>query len=117
MPSDWDGTVETVRERQALDTRWIAGIAVGTVLFLVASLGALWLFYGATGKSSPQAPVTPFSAPAPPGQRTVDPNGPERDQTPAGHTGDATLMPIEDAMRRVVARGDKAYDPPEGDAP
>ena len=56
MPSEWESSLPAVRQRQDLDTRWIAGVAGGTAVLLALSLWGIWFFYAAGGKLADHPP-------------------------------------------------------------
>src|SRR5690349_8635975 len=119
MSSDWEATLETVRQRQSLSTRWILATGCGAAIFLAASLGGLWVFYAAEGQRPVAPSATQFPQPALQDEPGADLRKLIATQIERLHryawsdsAGGVVQVPIERAMQIVAGRGDKAYDPP-----
>lgn len=123
MPSeaDWEGKIETIREREGLNSWAVVGVGAGTAVFLAATLGALWLFYNAMGQYGTWPSPAHYAGP----QLQSDPAGDLRDllQTQTkelqsygwvDRAQGVIRVPIDRAMAIVAARGAAAYDPPAG---
>ena len=101
-----------IREDASLQTPSVSSRAVwlsvaGFLLFTVLSMAALHFFFGDKIARSPP-PVAEFKEPRLQSE-------PRRDRSEVESAQRARLehgrMSIDDAMARIVARGDKAFDP------
>lgn len=124
MPDEWEGRLETIREREGLRSGWILAVGLGTAIFLAATMAGLWAFFNIVGHADTWPPPARYAGP----DLQSDPAGDLRTfldgQVAKLHSygwvdrqRGVIQVPIERAMEIVAARGAAAYDPPAGTPP
>lgn len=106
VPTDWK------YEGWRVDWRAVAWVATAGAITIAIALGGNWLFYKAQPADFSPKPVAQFPGP---GLNVADDRAPQWRQVRTLSLADSQR--ISDAMKRLVEKGDAAWDSQPGEAP